>query len=170
MESLNLHLTGDSHAITAANNLCAAAVDARMFHEAPQSDAALFGRLCPLDGKTGRRPFAPVMLRRLRKLGVPAEKFCDAELLTEEERARFVRLDIDPAAVSWRRVLDVNDRFLRGITTGQAATEKGHTRATGFDISVASEIMAVLALTTEAAVLPAGGMLQVHCSICLVAY
>ena len=149
MESLNLHLTGDIHAITAANNLCAAAVDARMFHEATQSDAALFGRLCPLDGKTGRRPFAPVMLRRLRKLGVPAEKFCDAELLTEEERARFVRLDIDPAAVSWRRVLDVNDRFLRDITTGQAATEKGHTRATGFDISVASEIMAVLALTTS---------------------
>ena len=149
MESLNLHLTGDIHAITAANNLCAAAVDARMFHEATQSDAALFGRLCPVDNKTGKRPFAPVMLRRLRKLGISEEKFSDAELLTEEERAKFVRLDIDPAAVSWRRVLDVNDRFLRGITTGQAPTEKGHTRSTGFDISVASEIMAVLALTTS---------------------
>ena len=89
------------------------------------------------------------MLRRLKKLGISQEKFSDAELLTEEERSQFVRLDIDPEAVSWRRVLDVNDRFLRGITTGQAATEKGHTRATGFDISVASEIMAVLALTTS---------------------
>ena len=149
MESLNLHLTGDIQAITAANNLCAAAVDARMFHEATQSNGALFNRLCPVDDKTGRRPFAPVMLRRLRKLGISEEKFGDAELLSEEERSAFVRLDIDPAAVSWRRVLDVNDRFLRGITTGQAATEKGHMRSTGFDISVASEIMAVLALTTS---------------------
>jgi formyltetrahydrofolate synthetase len=47
MEKLNLHCTGDIHAITAANNLLAAAIDARMFHEASQKDAALFRRLCP---------------------------------------------------------------------------------------------------------------------------
>lgn len=48
MEEFNLHLTGDIHAITAANNLLAAAIDARMFHERTQSDAALFNRLCPV--------------------------------------------------------------------------------------------------------------------------
>lgn len=47
--------------------------------------------------------------------------------------------------------MDVNDRFLRQITVGQAPTEKGMTRETGFDIAVASEIMAVLALTTDLA-------------------
>ena len=47
MEEMNLHLTGDIHAITAANNLLAAAIDTRMFHEAAQSDEALFNRLCP---------------------------------------------------------------------------------------------------------------------------
>lgn len=49
MENLNLHCSGDIHAITAANNLLAAAIDARMFHEAAQKDAALFRRLCPAD-------------------------------------------------------------------------------------------------------------------------
>ena len=48
-------------------------------------------------------------------------------------------------------MLDVNDRYLRKVTTGQAATEKGFTRETGFDISVASEVMAVLALSTDLA-------------------
>lgn len=47
MEEMNLHMTGDIHAITAANNLLAAAIDTRMFHEATQKDAALFRRLCP---------------------------------------------------------------------------------------------------------------------------
>ncbi|VDO16760.1 unnamed protein product [Haemonchus placei] len=47
MEEFNLHLTGDIHAITAANNLLAAAIDARMFHESTQKDDALFNRLCP---------------------------------------------------------------------------------------------------------------------------
>ena len=50
-EELNLHLTGDIHAITAANNLLAAAIDTRMFHERAQSDEALFNRLCPADKK-----------------------------------------------------------------------------------------------------------------------
>ena len=49
------------------------------------------------------------------------------------------------------RVLDVNDRYLRKITVGQASTEKGLTRETGFDIAVASECMAVLALATDLA-------------------
>ncbi|KJH40529.1 tetrahydrofolate dehydrogenase/cyclohydrolase, NAD(P)-binding domain protein [Dictyocaulus viviparus] len=49
MEEFNLHLTGDIHAITAANNLLAAAIDARMFHEATQKDEALFNRLCPMN-------------------------------------------------------------------------------------------------------------------------
>ncbi|MEL7646050.1 MAG: formate--tetrahydrofolate ligase, partial [Anaerolineaceae bacterium] len=49
MEDFNLHLTGDIHAITAANNLLAAAIDTRMFHESNQSDRALFDRLCPAD-------------------------------------------------------------------------------------------------------------------------
>ena len=62
---------------------------------------------------------------------------------------RFARLDIDPENVSWHRVLDVNDRYLRGITVGQSPTEKGIARQTQFDISVASEIMAILALTTS---------------------
>lgn len=62
---------------------------------------------------------------------------------------RFARLDIDPATITWKRVMDINDRFLRGITVGQGPQEKGQTRETGFDIAVASEIMAVLALATD---------------------
>ena len=55
MEDFNLHLTGDIHAITAANNLLAAAIDARMFHEAKQpDDEKLFNALCPAD-KKGKR-------------------------------------------------------------------------------------------------------------------
>src|SRR3989304_4333379 len=61
MEDFNLHLTGDIHAITAANNLLAAAIDARMFHESRQGDEALFDRLCPAD-KQGRRDLAPSMI------------------------------------------------------------------------------------------------------------
>jgi formyltetrahydrofolate synthetase len=67
-QEFNLHLTGDIHAISAAHNLVAAALDARMFHENTQKDAALFNRLCPAD-KHGNRTFAAPMLRRLAKLG-----------------------------------------------------------------------------------------------------
>src|ERR1700732_2813419 len=56
-----------------------------------------------------------------------------------------------PATIPWRPVVDTNDRFLREITVGQGPEEKGATRVTGFDIAVASEIMAVLALTTSLA-------------------
>src|ERR1700753_2297071 len=86
------------------------------------------------------------MLKRLQKLGItrpgPTE-------LTPEEITRFARLDVDPATITWNRVLDGNNRFLRKITIGQTSTEQGHERVTGFDISVASEVMAVLALATN---------------------
>ncbi|XP_074590742.1 formate--tetrahydrofolate ligase [Curcuma longa] len=147
MDEFNLHLTGDIHAITAANNLLAAAIDTRIFHEASQSDKALFNRLCP-PNKEGKRTFADVMLRHLKKLGISKT---NADELTHEEVKRFARLDIDPDSITWRRVMDVNDRFLRKITVGQGPEEKGMIRETGFDISVASEIMAVLALTTSLA-------------------
>ncbi|KAI8081596.1 formate--tetrahydrofolate ligase-domain-containing protein [Halteromyces radiatus] len=145
MDEFNLHMTGDLHAVTAANNLLAAAIDARMFHEATQSNKALFNRLCP--AKKGIRTFAPVMLKRLEKLGIDTSK--QPNDLTEDEIAAFARLDIDPSTITWQRVTDTNDRFLRKVTVGESATEKGQTRTTGFDITVASEIMAVLALTTD---------------------
>lgn len=145
MDEFNLHLTGDIHAITASNNLLAASIDARIFHEASQSDKALFNRLCP-PNKQGRRSFADVMFRRLKKLGISKTNPDD---LTPEEVKRFARLDIDPDSITWRRVMDINDRFLRKITVGQGSEEKGMVRETAFDISVASEIMAVLALTTS---------------------
>ena len=147
MEDFNLHLTGDIHAITAANNLLAAAIDTRMFHESNQNDEKLFNALCPTD-KNGQRQFSLSMLKRLKKLGI---KKTNPDELTTEERARFSRLDIDPASITWRRVVDTNDRFLREIEVGLGPEEKGKTRRTGYDITVASEIMAILALTTSLA-------------------
>ncbi|GAB7358665.1 hypothetical protein MBLNU230_g3894t1 [Neophaeotheca triangularis] len=145
MDEFNLHLTGDIHAITAANNLLAAAIDTRMYHEATQKDGPLYRRLVP--AKKGKREFVPVMYKRLQKLGINKTNPDD---LTEEEYSKFARLDIDPETITWRRVLDVNDRHLRGITIGQAPSEsKQEPRQTGFDISVASECMAVLALSTS---------------------
>ncbi len=146
MEDFNLHLTGDIHAITAANNLLAAAIDTRMHHESYQSDESLFNRLCPPD-KHGKRKFSPVMLRRLKKLGIDKT---DPNDLTPDEISRFVRLDIDPDTITWRRVIDTNDRYLRKILIGLGPKEKFQ-RETGFDITVASEIMAILALTTSLA-------------------
>uniref|UniRef100_A0A8C0UEK8 formate--tetrahydrofolate ligase n=1 Tax=Cyanistes caeruleus TaxID=156563 RepID=A0A8C0UEK8_CYACU len=132
MEEFNLHLTGDIHAITAANNLVAAAIDARIFHELTQSDQALYNRLVP--SVNGVRKFSDIQIRRLQKLGINKT---DPMALTKEEVNAFVRLDIDPGTITWQRVLDTNDRFLRKITIGQSAQ---------FDITVSSEIMAVLAL------------------------
>ncbi|XP_015256433.1 PREDICTED: monofunctional C1-tetrahydrofolate synthase, mitochondrial [Cyprinodon variegatus] len=141
MEEFNLHLTGDIHAITAANNLVAAAIDARMLHEATQSDKALFNRLVP--SLNGVRKFSPIQISRLQRLGINKT---DPASLTPHEVSSFVRLDLDPSKITWHRVVDTNDRFLRKITVGQATTEKGQIRETGFDIAVASEIMAILAL------------------------
>uniref|UniRef100_A0A8C1DAI2 Monofunctional C1-tetrahydrofolate synthase, mitochondrial n=1 Tax=Cyprinus carpio carpio TaxID=630221 RepID=A0A8C1DAI2_CYPCA len=132
MEEFNLHLTGDIHAITAANNLVAAAIDARILHEATQSDRALYSRLVP--SVNGVRCFSPIQMARLQRLGINKS---DPSDLTPEEIRAFVRLDLDPEKVTWQRVVDTNDRFLRKITVGQ----------TQFDIAVASEIMAILALT-----------------------
>lgn len=146
MDEFNLHLTGDIHAITAANNLLAAQLDARRFHEATQTDKALYGRLVP--AKKGHREFSKIQLARLQKLGITKT---NPDELTDEEVTRFVRLDIDLETITWQRVLDTNDRFLRKITIGQSPTEKGHERQCNFDITVASEIMAVLALTTSMA-------------------
>ena len=145
MEDLNLHLTGDIHAITAANNLMAAAIDTRIFHENRQSDEALFRRLFP-ENKDGNRYFARGMLNRQKRQGI---KKTDPNELTQKERSRFVRLDIDPETITWMRGIDTNDRYLREITIGQSPSELGIERRTGFYITVASEIMAVLALTTN---------------------
>src|SRR5918992_892089 len=93
MELLNLHLTGDFHAVTAANNLLAAMLDNHL-HQGDE-----FG--------------------------------------------------LDPHNITWRRVLDVNDRALRNIVIGLGAKEDGLVRQTGFDITAASEVMAIMALTTS---------------------
>ena len=145
MEDFNLHLTGDIHAITAAHNLCSAALDARVMHESMQDDEKLFNALCPAN-KKGERKFSPTMLRRLKKLGIDKT---DPNELTPEERSRFARLDIDPNGIQWRRVIDVNDRFLREVMVGLGKDEAGFEHRSGYDITVASEIMAILALTTS---------------------
>ncbi|MCX6060350.1 MAG: formate--tetrahydrofolate ligase [Chloroflexi bacterium] len=145
MEDFNLHLTGDIHAITASHNLTAAALDARVMHEKMQDDEKLFNALCPLD-KKGKRKFSPNMLRRLTKLGINKT---DPTELTTEERSRFARLDIDESTITWRRVVDINDRMLREVQVGMGKDEAGHEHRSGYDITVASEIMAVLALTTD---------------------
>jgi formyltetrahydrofolate synthetase len=105
MEDFNLHLTGDIHAVSAAHNLLAAAIDARIMHEDRQTD------------------------EQLAKLGLK-------------------RIDIDPYSITWNRVVDVSDRALRNIIVGLGTSGDGRPRQTGFDISVASEVMAILALTT----------------------
>ncbi len=93
MELLNLHLTGDFHAVTAAHNLLAAIVDNHLFQG--------------------------------NELGLDVEN------------------------ITWRRVLDVNDRALRTIVVGLGGRADGVTRQSGFDITAASEVMAVLALASS---------------------
>ena len=106
MEEFNLHLTGDLHAVAIANNLLAAAIDARIKHEQHQ----------------GPKVWA--------------------------ERTGLPYLDIDPETVTWRRVVDVNDAALRHIEVGRGGNWlDGPNRRTGFDIALASEIMAILCLT-----------------------
>jgi methylenetetrahydrofolate dehydrogenase (NADP+)/methenyltetrahydrofolate cyclohydrolase/formyltetrahydrofolate synthetase len=98
MEEFNLHLTGDFHALTAANNLVAAQLDARIFHEATQGDEVLFNRLVPTI--KGTRKFTEIQLRRLRRLAINKT---DPNQLTRDEKVRFARLDIDPKRVIWTR-------------------------------------------------------------------
>jgi methylenetetrahydrofolate dehydrogenase (NADP+) / methenyltetrahydrofolate cyclohydrolase / formyltetrahydrofolate synthetase len=143
MEEFNLHLTGDNHAVAAANNLIAAAIDSRVHYEATHpDDAQLASVMCKKDS-SGRQVLAACHRRRAERLGIKAA-FLD-ELDAAQQRAVF-RLGIDPATITWNRVVDVNDKMLRRITIGQGAEEK-LPRETGFDIAVASEIMAVLALS-----------------------
>ncbi|CCE61458.1 hypothetical protein TPHA_0A03820 [Tetrapisispora phaffii CBS 4417] len=145
MDEFNMHLTGDIHAISAANNLLAAAIDTRMFHESTQKNTeSFYNRLIPK--KKGERFFTPSMLRRLQKLDIAKQNPND---LLPEEIEKFARLNINPDSITIRRVVDVNDRMLRQITIGESPTEKGHTRQTGFDITVASELMAILALSKD---------------------
>ena len=125
MDEFNLHLTGDIHAITAANNLLAAQIDARMFHEKTQPLAAFYNRLVPK--VKGVRKFSDIQIKRLQKLGINKT---DPDELTEEEIERFAFLKIDPSTITWQRVIDTNDRFLRAITVGQSPTEKGYERKT----------------------------------------
>jgi len=93
MEDFNLHLTGDVHAVSMANNLLSAYIDNHIYQ-----------------GND---------------------------------------LDIDPYSITWRRVVDLNDRNLRNVVTGLGAKLDGVPRETGFDISVASEVMAILAMATD---------------------
>ncbi len=93
MEQINLHFTGDFHAITSANNLLAALVDNSLYWGNP--------------------------------------------------------LNIDPRRIVFRRVLDMNDRTLRSIISGVGAPTNGYTREAGFDITVASEIMAIFCLAKD---------------------
>jgi formate--tetrahydrofolate ligase len=95
MEELNLHFTGDIHAVSAANNLLAAMIDSHVQH-----------------GNA---------------------------------------LGIDPATVTWRRCLDVNDRALRSVITGLGGKANGAPRETGFEITAASEVMAILAVARDLA-------------------
>ena len=93
MEDLNLHFTGDIHAIGAANNLLAAMLEAHLLHG--------------------------------NDLGV------------------------DPLSISWRRCVDINDRALRDITVGLGGRANGYPRQTGYDITAASEVMAIVAVARD---------------------
>jgi formyltetrahydrofolate synthetase len=142
MEDFNLHLTGDIHAVGAAHNLLAAAVDNRLSKEAQFSAAFLAKAICPDDEYTDS------MRKRLTKLGIQSERPSD---LTPEDRERMFRLDIDPYSIQWRRVVDVSDASLRNIVLGLGASNDGRPRQSGYDITVSSEIMAALALCTDLA-------------------
>jgi formyltetrahydrofolate synthetase len=140
MEDFNLHLTGDIHAVSAAHNLLAAAVDARIMHEDAMTDERLARALCP-DGK-----FAPWMHARLEKLGIKADKPAD---MSPEDARRFFRLDIDPYGIMLNRVVDISDRAIRNIVIGLGTKQDGRPRQSGYDISVASEVMAILMMASD---------------------
>jgi formyltetrahydrofolate synthetase len=142
MEDFNLHLTGDIHAVGAAHNLLAAAIDNRIAKEARWSTQFLAKALCP-DGE-----YTPSMRKRLEKLGIESKRPSD---LSEEDRERMFRLNIDPYAVQWRRVVDVSDASLRNIILGLGTVVDGTPREGGYDITVASEIMAALAMCSDLA-------------------
>lgn len=137
MEDFNLHLTGDIHAVGAAHNLLAAAIDNRIQKESRWSTNFLAKALCPDD------QYTPSMRKRLAKLGIQSERPSD---LSDADRERMFRLDINPYSIQWRRVVDISDAQLRNIIIGLGTVNDGPPRAAGYDITVASEIMAALAL------------------------
>lgn len=146
-------MTGDIHAIQAAHNLFAAAIDTRYYHENTSTGAGMFNKLCPPD-KKGKRSFEPTMHGRLEKLGLLSKKD-DPDSLTPEEKESFAMLDIDPSTIAWKRVVDCNDRYLRQVEIGKSPTEFSKrqetqlSRESGFAITVSSEIMAILALAVD---------------------
>ncbi|MBF8284419.1 MAG: Formate--tetrahydrofolate ligase, partial [Anaerolineales bacterium] len=87
MEDFNLHLTGDIHAVTAANNLLAAAIDARMLHERAQPDDDKLAEAMTDDGR-----FTDSQRKRMAKLGIKGETLAD---LSTADKRRMFRLDID---------------------------------------------------------------------------
>ncbi|CCF57020.1 hypothetical protein KAFR_0C00240 [Kazachstania africana CBS 2517] len=143
-EEFNLHLTGDMHAITAATNLLASAVDTRYFHESTQKDITQFFSRLVTNKRNGKQEFTPFMLRRLRKLGISKK---NPNELSLEEIRQFSLLNINPDSIIVNRVIDMNDRMLRKITLGQAPSEKGLIRVSRFEITAASELMAILTLS-----------------------
>ncbi|CAK9102544.1 unnamed protein product [Durusdinium trenchii] len=167
MEDFNLHMTGDIHAITAAHNLFAAAIDTRYYHENSSSAKGIWNRLCPVD-KNGKREFEPTMYARLEKLGLGHKKE-NPDLLTEEEIEKFCILDIDPDTITWKRVTDCSDKYLRKVEIGLSPSEfskkknEQMKRTSSYGITVSSEstatnarardtrheIMAILALATD---------------------
>ncbi|EPY50483.1 C-1-tetrahydrofolate synthase [Schizosaccharomyces cryophilus OY26] len=148
MDDFNLHMTGDIHAVTAANNLLVAALETRMFHESTQSDAALIKRMLPF--KNGHRVIPKGLLPRWKRIcDILKHDPTEIDNASQDVLKKFVRLNIDLETIACNRVLDVNDRFLRTIEGGLAPTEKGRSRKTSFDISVASECMSILALSND---------------------
>ena len=142
MEDFNLHLTGDIHAVGAAHNLLAAAIDNRLAKEARWSTDYLAKALCPDD------EYTPSMRKRLEKLGIESAKPSD---LSPDDQDRMFRLNIDPDSIQWRRVLDVSDAALRNVVIGLGGKSDGTPRQSGYDITVASEIMAALAMCSDLA-------------------
>ena len=142
MEDFNLHLTGDIHAVGAAHNLLAAAIDNRLAKEARWSTDYLAKAICPDDEYTDS------MRKRLEKLGIRSEKPSD---LSDVDKEQMFRLNIDPDSIQWRRVVDVSDAALRNIVIGLGGKTDGLPRQAGYDITVASEIMAALAMCSDLA-------------------
>ncbi|MBS3783652.1 MAG: formate--tetrahydrofolate ligase [Anaerolineae bacterium] len=135
MEDFNLHLTGDIHAVGVAHNLLAAAIENRIAKESKWSTDFLAKMLCPDDEYTDS------MRKRLEKLGIESENPSD---LSDEDMEKMFRLNIDPESIQWNRVVDVSDAALRNIIVGLGGN--GQPRETGYDITVASEIMAALGM------------------------
>ena len=126
-------MTGDIHAVGAAHNLLAAAIDNRISKEARWSTNFMAKALCP-DGE-----YTDSLRKRLKKLGIESKTPVD---LNDEGKERMFRLNIDPYSIQWRRVVDVSDSALRNVTIGEGTINDGIPQETGKDITVASEKMA----------------------------